>query len=388
MSARKTSPSPRKSIQEGGQRLQKVLAAAGIASRRECEALILDGRVEVDRKVVKELGARVNPSQQEIRLDGEILKMTRRIYYLVHKPVGIVSTHRDPANRPRVIDLVGGDERLFTVGRLDLDSSGLILVTNDGDLANQLAHPRYEVPKIYRVLVAGQPSTEVIAELRKGIHLAEGKVKPRQVVVRRVSARSTLLEIMLTEGRNREIRRMMARVGHKVLQLIRIGFGTLRLGELPVGEFRMLTPAEIQSLRVSPADVRPLRARTIVDRTPRRSVSKASASENPRTGKKIGSPPGAARPATGSGNSKVGGRRPSSAGTRSKSGAPRPSTTDSGSDGGRSRSTVIGARSKTGGSRPRTGVAARGTLGGTAKGAGRPAKKTSRKPGTGAKKRK
>ncbi|MDA0660734.1 MAG: pseudouridine synthase [Planctomycetota bacterium] len=339
MSARKNPTSPRKPNQGGGERLQKILAAAGIASRRECEALILDGRVEIDRKVVKELGARVDPSRQEIRLDGETLKKTRRVYYLVHKPVGFVSTHRDPANRPRVIDLVGASERLFTVGRLDLDSSGLILVTNDGDLANLLAHPRYEVPKIYRVLVAGQPTPEVIAELRKGVYLAEGKVKPRQVVVRRVSARSTLLEILLTEGRNREIRRMMARVGHKVLQLIRIGFGTLRLGELPAGEFRMLTPAEVQSLRESPADVRPLRAKKIVDRTPRRSVSKTSDSGSPRT--------------------------------------------DSASKGDGPRATVIGARSKVVGSRPKNAVGARSHSGSTAKGVGRPPKKGSRKPGTG-----
>ncbi len=246
-----------------GDRLQKVLAAAGIGSRRQCEELIRAGRVEVDRSVVTELGTRVDPAQQEIRVDGVSLPRPKRLYYAVHKPPGVVTTHRDPSGRPRVIDLLPpGSERLFPVGRLDLHSEGLILLTNDGQWANRLAHPRYGVAKTYRVLVAGQPTREVLSKLQRGVRLAEGPAHVHRVRIKRKLPRSTVLEMVLDEGRNREIRRVLARVGHKVLRLMRIAVGPIRLGKLPPGGYRKLTPAEIESLRKaasparSPTDVR------------------------------------------------------------------------------------------------------------------------------------
>ncbi len=229
--------------------MQKVLAAAGLGSRRECEEMIAAGRVEVDRQVVTQLGTRVEP-HQEIRFDGLPLRQPRRVYYAVHKPPGVVSTHRDPAGRPRVVDLVPAAHlRLFTIGRLDLSSEGLILVTNDGELANRLTHPRYGVRKTYRVQVAGRPSPEVLRQLERGVRLAEGLARAEQVRVKGHRKDSTLLEMVLAEGRNREIRRVLARVGHKVLKLARIAVGPVRLGDLPPGGFRPLSRQEVEALR-------------------------------------------------------------------------------------------------------------------------------------------
>jgi 23S rRNA pseudouridine2605 synthase len=233
-----------------GERLQKVLAAAGVGSRRHCEELILAGRVEVDRKVVTELGARVDPDRQRVRVDGVALRRPGHVYYAVNKPDGMVTTNRDPAGRPRVIDLMPASrERLFTVGRLDLHSEGLILLTNDGELAHQLTHPRFGVQKTYRVMVAGHPATETLAQLRRGVHLAEGAAKVDRIRIVRRYKRSTILEMVLSEGRNREIRRVLARVRHKVLRLQRIAVGPVRLGRLPPGRFRRLTNNEIAGLR-------------------------------------------------------------------------------------------------------------------------------------------
>jgi 23S rRNA pseudouridine2605 synthase len=225
------------------------LAAAGIASRRECEERIREGRVEVDRVTVTELGTRVDPLAQEIRVDGVPLARPHHVYYLVHKPTGVLSTNRDPDRRLRVIDLVPAETRLFTVGRLDRSSEGLILVTNDGELANLLTHPRYGISKTYRALVLGFPTPETLQKLRKGVYLAEGVARVAELRARGRHARGAELEIVLTEGRNREIRRVLARVGHKVLRLRRIALGPLRLGNLAAGEARRLTGAEVQQLR-------------------------------------------------------------------------------------------------------------------------------------------
>jgi 23S rRNA pseudouridine2605 synthase len=233
-----------------GQRLQKVLAAAGAGSRRQCEELILSGRVEVDRQMVTELGTRVDPDHQEIRLDGVPLRQAKRVYYAVHKPTGVVSTSRDPAGRPRVTDLLPKSPwRLFAVGRLDLNSEGLILLTNDGELANRLTHPRYGVEKTYRVQVAGHPEPQVLTRLREGVRLAEGIARVARVKVTGRHKESTILEMVLDEGRNREIRRVLARVGHKVLRLVRVGVGPVRLGTLAPGQFRPLTRQEVEALR-------------------------------------------------------------------------------------------------------------------------------------------
>jgi len=235
--------------QGDAQRLQKVLAAAGVGSRRQCEELILDGRVEIDRRVVTELGTRVDLEAASIRVDGVSLKLPRRFYFAVNKPKGVVSTARDPWRRTRVIDLIASKERLFTIGRLDKESSGLILVTNDGELANRLTHPRYQVAKTYHVNVAGLPSLDVLRQLRRGCFLADGPVRPESVVVKKRLKQSTLLEIVLSEGRNREIRRMLARVKHKVLRLHRVAIGPIRLGVLPIGANRELTRDEVRRLK-------------------------------------------------------------------------------------------------------------------------------------------
>ena len=224
-----------------------------MASRREAEQIILEGRVQVDGQVVTELGTRVEPQHQEIFVDGERLTKRKHVYYAVNKPEGVVCTSRDPSGRPRVLDLLPPDVgRVFNVGRLDMSSEGLILVTNDGDLANKLTHPRHGVPKFYEVRVAGEPGPEVLAQLRRGVHLAEGFVKPVEVHIKGKKKKTgSVLEMVLEEGRNREVRRLLARVGHKVQRLTRIAVGPIRLGELPKGASRMLTPDEVRKLHAA-----------------------------------------------------------------------------------------------------------------------------------------
>jgi 23S rRNA pseudouridine2605 synthase len=235
---------------ELGERLQKVLAQAGIASRRECEELIREGRVEVDRKVVTELGTRVDLMQQEVRVDGEALARPKPIYFAVNKPTGVVCTAKDPAGRPRVTDMLPPNTpRTFCVGRLDMETEGLILVTNDGELANGLTHPRHGVEKIYHVQVAGHVEPEIISKLQRGVHLAEGFAHVKHVRIKSPRKRSTILEMVLDEGRNREVRRLLARLGHKVQRLKRIAVGPVRLADLPIGAVRPLTKLEIQALQ-------------------------------------------------------------------------------------------------------------------------------------------
>jgi 23S rRNA pseudouridine2605 synthase len=203
----------------------------------------------VDRHVVTELGTRVDRQQQEIRVDGEALATPKLVYFAVNKPIGVVSTSSDPAGRPRVIDLLPPNApRVFCVGRLDLTTEGLILVTNDGELANGLTHPRHGVEKIYHVQVAGQVERDVLAQLHRGVHLAEGYAHVKHVRIKSRRKRSTILEMVLDEGRNREVRRLLARVGHKVQRLKRIAVGPVRLADLPAGAVRPLTKKEIQSL--------------------------------------------------------------------------------------------------------------------------------------------
>ena len=244
-----TSPANAPAVPAGPIRLQKILAAAGLGSRRQCEELILSGRVEVDRQVVNELGAKADPAEQEVRVDGVSLPKPRLVYFMVNKPTGVLSTNNDPSGRPRVIDLVPYTGRLFTVGRLDMSSEGLILVTNDGELADRLTHPRYGVEKTYQVEVAGSLDRKELEQLRKGVHLAEGFARVVSARVVRQYKHSTQLEIVLAEGRNREIRRILARVGHKVERLRRVAIGPLRLAELPLGQTRPLERDEIRQLK-------------------------------------------------------------------------------------------------------------------------------------------
>jgi len=231
-------------------RLQKFLAAAGLGSRRGCEELIESGRVTIDGKVASRLGVTVDPKNQKVSVDGQHVRLKPKRYYVINKPKGYLCTHSDPSGRKRVLDLFPAKEQdLFPIGRLDENSQGLLLVTNDGELANKLAHPRYHVSRTYRVQVAGIPTVEILEELKKGIHFHEGKFRVEGV--RRLSkkGRSSFIELVLHEGQNREIRRLFARVGHKVMQLERTSFGPIRLGRLGLGKIRPLKPFEINQLR-------------------------------------------------------------------------------------------------------------------------------------------
>lgn len=233
-----------------GIRLQKVLAAAGVASRRASEILIDEGRVEVNGRVVTEQGMRVDPERDTIRVDGSRIPPPRRhLYVLLNKPRGVVSTMEDPEGRPTLADyLPRTRERLFHVGRLDTDTEGLIILTNDGDFAHRLAHPSFEVPKTYLAEVVGHVDNRTIKRLEKGITLDDGPVRPDRVAVKaRTDARS-LLTITLHEGRNRIVRRMMDAVGHPVDRLARVAIGPVRLGTLPVGQTRDITREELGAL--------------------------------------------------------------------------------------------------------------------------------------------
>jgi 23S rRNA pseudouridine2605 synthase len=227
-------------------RLAKHLAHHGVASRRASEQLIFDRRVTVNGETVID-PARDVDGGEAITVDGEpIGGVAERVVYALNKPVGVVSTAKDTHGRPTVVDLVRAGRRLYPVGRLDADTTGLILLTDDGDLAHQLTHPSFEVPKTYRAQVGGGRVKEpALQQLRDGIELDDGPSAPAKV--RQV--RSGVLELTIHEGRNRQVKRMCEAVGHPVRSLQRVAFGPLRLGELPEGEARQLTPAEVQRLR-------------------------------------------------------------------------------------------------------------------------------------------
>jgi 23S rRNA pseudouridine2605 synthase len=231
------------------ERLNKYLAHGGVGSRRHCEDLIRAGRVSIDGQIVRELGTRIDPEQQKVAVDGQPLKLERHVYWLVHKPPGYLCTNHDPAGRPLAIELVPHvPQRVYTVGRLDEDSEGLLLLTNDGDLAFRLMHPRFGVEKTYLVQVAGRPTAEEIRRLLQGVWLSDGHVRARRVKRLRSQGESTWLEIVLSEGKNREIRRMLARLGHKVMRLRRVAIGPVRL-DLRPGKTRPLKHDEQVRLR-------------------------------------------------------------------------------------------------------------------------------------------
>lgn len=230
-------------------RINKYLAHAGIGSRRHCEELVLAGRITIGGKVVRQLGTRVG-ADQEVCVDGQPIQGERHVYWLVNKPRGYLCTNTDPAGRPRAVDLLPHvPERVYTVGRLDEDSEGLLLLTNDGDLAHRLMHPRFGVDKTYLVQVAGVPTREDMHKLLQGVYLSEGRVKAKSARQVKRQGQSAWLKIVLNEGKNREIRRMLARLEHKVIQLIRVGLGPLQLGRLKQGRARPLTAQELRQLR-------------------------------------------------------------------------------------------------------------------------------------------
>ena len=204
----------------------------------------------VDGEVVRELGTKVDPDTCEIRLDHEVLKHTARVYYMVNKPRGIISTTRDEMGRPGVVDMVPGTpRRIYPVGRLDADSVGLVLLTNDGELAQKLTHPSFEITKTYEVRVKGGVSNETLARLKKGVWLSDGHARVEGATIRKRRKTVTDLVITLHEGKNREIRRVMAKIGHPVLGLRRTAIGTLRLGTLKEGRHRKLKSAEVDALK-------------------------------------------------------------------------------------------------------------------------------------------
>jgi len=227
------------------ERLHKYLAHCGIASRRECEVLIAEGRVEVNTKLVTEMGTTIDPAADTIRVDGENVRQERKVYYLVNKPRGYLCTNSDQHGRPRVIELVPEKLRIYTVGRLDEDSEGLILLTNDGTLANVVTHPKYEVDKTYKLLVRGTIAPDSIKKIESGIWLSDGKTAPAHI--RRVARKgaNSIVTVTLWEGRNRELRRMFAKVGLRVQSLTRTAIGPLRLEGMPQGAWRRVHSREL-----------------------------------------------------------------------------------------------------------------------------------------------
>ncbi|HVS28899.1 MAG TPA: pseudouridine synthase [Solirubrobacteraceae bacterium] len=234
-------------------RLAKYLAHAGVASRRAAEQLIRAGRVTVAGEPILDPARDVDDSVA-VAVDGELLRGAEaRVVYAVNKPAGVVCTAHDTHGRPTVIDLVSSNRRLYPVGRLDADATGLILLTNDGELANRLTHPRYGVPKTYRVTVGGGPvSDAALRTLRDGVELDDGRTAPARA--RRVGPQT--LELTLREGRKRQVKRMCAAVGHPVTALQRVRFGPLELGDLRLGRHRRLNEPELRSLSEAPADPR------------------------------------------------------------------------------------------------------------------------------------
>lgn len=266
------------------ERLHKVLARAGVASRRKCEDLIREGRVQVDGQTVQDMGLKLDPLAHRITVDGEEVDVRPgKVYILVHKPRGYLCTTEDPFGRPVVLDLVDTEERLFPVGRLDQESEGLVLLTNDGELANRLMHPRYGHWREYWVLVEGEPTPRHLEQLRSGVALEDGPTAPARVKVLsgdeeevvallgRMGPGQSALSIKVREGRKRQVRRMMDAVGLPVVRLVRVALGPLRLGRLPEGRWRPLRPGELRALlaQAGLAGPRPDRSRQ-GRRTPQR----------------------------------------------------------------------------------------------------------------------
>ena len=230
-----------------GVRLQKVLAAAGVGSRRACEELIAQGRVAVDGTVIT-LGAKADPTQV-ITVDGERIHTNPAlVYLLLNKPTGVVTTASDPQGRPTVMDLVPASPRVYPVGRLDQDTEGLLILTNDGELANRLAHPRYRVEKTYVAQIRGPARRRALRELLDGVELDDGPAAARSVRELGASGDRTLIEIVLAEGRKREVRRMFQAVGLPLERLARVRIGPLSLGDIAPGKLRPLTGAEVRAL--------------------------------------------------------------------------------------------------------------------------------------------
>jgi 23S rRNA pseudouridine2605 synthase len=242
-----------------GVRLQKILSAAGVASRRTAETLIVQGRVSVNGQTVSELGAKADPATDDIRVDGRRVKPPRRArYILLNKPRGYITSRSDPERRPTVIDLLqrgGIRDYIYPVGRLDFDSEGLLLLTSDGDLAARLTHPRHEVPREYEVRVRGVPDRRALERLAHGVVIDARRTSPAEAKLRRVSESAAgpqaIISLVIHEGRNRQVRKMCDAIGHPVVRLRRVRIGPIADDQLKPGDFRELTAKEIAALKRS-----------------------------------------------------------------------------------------------------------------------------------------
>lgn len=233
------------------ERLQKIIASAGIASRRKAEELILEGSVTVNGKVVTELGTKADPAKDAIKVKGKLLRQPeRKTYIVLNKPKGFITSVSDPEGRPVVMDLLRGVKaRVFPVGRLDYDTEGILILTNDGDFANTLMHPSHEIQKTYLAKIKGVLEEKELERLQKGIRLKEGITAPAVVKKLRKTDTNSWIEITIHEGRYHQVRRMLENVGHAVLRLIRVKYGPVILGDVPAGKYRHLTAQEVKSLK-------------------------------------------------------------------------------------------------------------------------------------------
>jgi len=237
------------------ERLQKILSRAGLASRREAERWIVEGRITVNGAVVRKLGSQADPNKDSIKVDGKRIKSSASpLYYAFHKPPGVITTLNDPQHRPDLtpyLTRLGEKRRVFPVGRLDYNTTGLLLLTNDGELAMRLSHPRFGVTKVYRVKLSACPTPDDFAILRQGIRLEDGIAAPAQARVVEKLKTNAWVEIEVREGRKREVRRMFEALNYFVEKLVRIRVGPVDLGRLPLGELRPLSLSEIKSLKVA-----------------------------------------------------------------------------------------------------------------------------------------
>lgn len=232
-------------------RLQKYMAMCGVASRRKSEEIIQEGRVKVNNKIVTELGTIVDPKTDKVSVDGKIIKMeSNKIYIMINKPIGYVSSLKDEKGRRTVTDLIEGvNERIYPVGRLDADTTGLLLLTNDGDLAYKLTHPRNNIDKKYIAIVDGIPNKSALDSLRKGVYIDGKKTSPAKVKIAKKYDEDSILDIIIHEGRNRQVKKMCEAVGHPVKKLKRVSIGEIEIGGLNVGYWRFLNDEELEYLK-------------------------------------------------------------------------------------------------------------------------------------------
>jgi len=233
------------------ERIQKILAKAGVASRREAERMIVEGRVTVNGMMIETLGFKADPSKDHIKVDGKRLTpFEPKVILLLNKPRGYLSTVKDPKGRPTIMDLLKNMKwRIYPVGRLDFDAEGLLLLTNDGDLAHLLSHPRFSIPKTYLVKVTGIPEEKKLTRLRRGVRLEDGEAKAVLCSLIQQREKNSWVRVVVTEGRNRLVKRMFSAIGHSVLKLKRIEYGPIKLGDLPFGQIRTLTPEEMEKIK-------------------------------------------------------------------------------------------------------------------------------------------